>query len=269
MARISRHERKQRKKEIVWGAVALITALGILASAMTYVFLNRDDVIGAKTLSPAGGPRGHYVLLVDTTDRMRFAQKLAFDVIFRDIIEKRMPEGYLLSIFVMGEDVRANARPLIEICNPGRGADKSEWTANLERLRRRYEERFRKMLLDQAATLVDSKPAKISPILETLQMVGINAFRRHDVQGERRLIMVSDMLHHTPRFSMYRGIVDYETFAASGYARKVHAELTGVEVEIHYLINTPELQTRRNLAFWENHFNSTGAQIVAVRPMEG
>jgi hypothetical protein len=102
-----------------------------------------------------------------------------------------------------------------------------------------------------------------------LQLVGINAFRKHDVKGERRLIIISDMLHNTPQFSMYRGPVDYETFAASKYGRKAQLELRDVEVELHYLINNPQLQTKRNLKFWEDYFIKAGAQIVAVRPMEG
>jgi len=42
-----------------------------------------------------------------------------------------------------------------------------------------------------------------------------------------------------------------------------------VEVELHYLMNAPQLQTKRNLKFWEDYFNKAGARIVAVRPLEG
>lgn len=272
MAQVSRHAKRQQKKqlksEIFWGSAALITAVGIAAAAC-YFLLNRPAGLDPETLCPARGPRGHYVLLVDMTDPLSFTQKLAFEVLLRDIVEKQTPAGYLLSVFAMGEDFRENAEPLVEICNPGTGEDKSEWTANLKQLRRLYNERFRDVLLNQALALQASQPAKASPIFEMLQMVAVNAFRRHDVEGERHLIVVSDMLHNTSLFSMYKGIVDYPVFAGSGYARKVQLDLSGVDVEIHYLINSPELQTRRNLKFWEDYFTGAGARIVAVRPLEG
>lgn len=268
MTKIRRHATKQRQQEILWGSIALLTAIAIAAAA-GYVLLSRPRDIDPKTLCPADGPRGHYVLLVDTTDLPGFTQKLALEVILRDIVEKRIPEGCLVSVFAIGEDVEANAEPLIERCNPGTGEDRSPMTANLKRLRHRYDKQFRDALLEEALPLMARRPSNASPILEMLQMTGVNAFRRHDVQGERRLIVVSDMLHHTPQFSMYRGVLDYSAFADSGYARKVQAELAGVEVEIHYLINKPERQTRRNLAFWEQLFRKAGARIVSVRPVEG
>jgi len=34
-------------------------------------------------------------------------------------------------------------------------------------------------------------------------------------------------------------------------------------------MNTPQLQTQRQLKFWEEWFAAAGARIVAVQPMEG
>ena len=68
---------------------------------------------------------------------------------------------------------------------------------------------------------------------------------------------------------MYKGPVDYPTFASSVYGQKSQIQLNGVDVEIHVLMNTPRLQTKRNLKFWEDYFEKAGARIVAVRPMEG
>jgi len=34
-------------------------------------------------------------------------------------------------------------------------------------------------------------------------------------------------------------------------------------------VNTPALQTRRNLKFWEDWFDRAGARIVRVDPLEG
>jgi hypothetical protein len=269
MARRSQQQVSRARKQF-W--IASIVFLGVLAvlGAFAYEMLHPPPPpVDSSSLCPATGARGHYVLLVDKTDPLTFTQKEAFSVTLRDLVEKRIPVGYLLSVFVLGEDFKENAKPLVELCNPGTGEDKSEFSANPKQLKRQYQTRFLEPMLMQSEALTATQSAKFSPIFEMLQLVGINAFRKHDVAGERRLIVMSDMLHNTQQFTMYKGPVDFAAFAASPYGQKSQLNLPKVEVEIHYLINTPQLQTKRNLKFWEEYFNKAGARIVAVQPLEG
>jgi hypothetical protein len=222
-----------------------------------------------QSLCPASGPIGHYVLLVDKTDPLTFTQNEAFTVILRELVEKRIPEGYLLSVFVLGEDFKETAKPLIERCNPGNGRDKSEFTENVRQLNKQYQEGFLEPLLEQSNALVATQPAKYSPIFEMMQLVAINGFRSHDVKGERRLVVLSDMLQNTAQFSMYKGTVDYATYASTPYGQKTQLELRGVKVEVHYLMNRPDIQTKRNLNFWEEYFEKAGAKLVSARALEG
>ena len=268
MPQLGRRARQRRTREIAFGALAILLVLCVV-SGVTYFLVSRPAGLDKVTLCPANGPTGHYVLLVDKTDPLTFTQKEAFTVTLRELIEKRIPEGYLLSVFVLGEDFKENAKPLVELCNPGTGQDKSELTANLRQLKRQYQERFLDPLFRQSDALLAAQSAKFSPIFEMMQLVAINGFRMHSIKGERRLIVMSDMLHNTPQLSMYKGHVDYPAFASSTYGQKAQLELRGVEIEIHYLMNTPELQTKRNLKFWEDYFEKAGARIVAVRPLEG
>lgn len=270
MAKLGRHARKQRNTTIAW-ILVLSLAVGLVVAGVVYKLLTAEPGLNKVTLCPADGPRGHFVLLVDKTDPLNFTQKQALSITFKEIIEKRTPEGYLLSIFVLGEDFKANAEPLIELCNPGTGADKSAMTANLKKLRQQYEHKFVEPMRRQSEALLSTTPAKTSPILEMVQLVGINAFRKHDVKGERRLIMLSDMLHNTPQFSMFRSPTDYDyaAFAATSYGKKTQLDLGGADVELLYLLHTPQLQTRRNLLFWEEYFKKSGARVVAVQPLEG
>lgn len=268
MAQLGRRARQRRTKEIVFGALAILLVLGVV-SGVTYFLMSRPAGLDKETLCPANGPIGHYVLLVDKTDPLNFTQREAFTVTLRELIERQIPEGYLLSVFVLGDDFKENAKPLVELCNPGTGQDKSELTANLRQLKKQYQEGFLDPLFKQSEALMAAQPAKFSPIFEMMQLVAINGFRKHAVKGERRLVVMSDMLHNTPQFSMYKGPVDYPAFASSTYGQKAKLELRGVQVEIHYLMNTPQLQTKRNLKFWEDYFENAGARIVAVRPLEG
>lgn len=268
MTKLGRRARKRRNHDLLLGATLFLVLIGIIGG-IAYAIISQPQGLDTDTLCPKDGAKGHYVLLVDKTDPLTFTQKQAFSVVVHELIEKRIPEGYLFSVFVLGEDFRETAAPIAELCNPGTGAEKSEWSANLRKLRRQYEERFVGPLVKQTEALVSTQSAKTSPIFEMMQLVGINAFRKHDVRGERRLIILSDMLHNTPQFSMYRGSIDFANFATTDYGKKAQADLRGVEIEIHYLMNSPQLQTKRNLKFWEDYFDKAGARIVSVRPLEG
>lgn len=267
MAALGKRARRRRSM-LMAGGIALLTIAAAVVGAVAYVTWNTEPPLDAR-MCPAAGPAGHFVVLIDTTDPMSFTQKQAYSVLFRELIERKTPKGYLLSVFVLGENFEANAKPVVDLCNPGSGADKSELTATLHRLRRQYEERFLKPLLDEADRLPSTQSAKASPVLEMLQLVALNGFRKENIQGDRRLILVSDMLHNTPQFSMYRGTPDHKAFSESTYGQKTRLDLPNTKVELHYLMHAPKLQTRQNLQFWEEHFNKAGARIVAVRPMEG
>ena len=267
MGKRGRRAKQRRTMELLFGTLAFLAVAAIIGGVAYYLNTRPKEL--TPNMCPADGPIAHYVLLVDKTDPLNFTQKQAFSVLLSELVEKRVPESALLSVFVLGEDFKDNAEPIVELCNPGNGSGKSELTSNLKRLRKQYEERFVGPLLRQSDTLLAAQSSKFSPIFEMLQLVGINAFRKHDVKGERRLIVISDMLQNTPQFSMYKGDADFRGFAESNYAKKTQLELRDVEVELHYLMNTPQLQTKRNLKFWEDYFSKTGGRIVAVRPLEG
>lgn len=268
MAVRGRRAKGRQTQQIFIGVFCLAFFFAVLGAA-GYYFFAREPGPDKATLCPAKGPKGHYVLFVDKTDPLSFTQKQAFSVLLNDLVRKRLPEGYLLSVFVLGEDFKATAEPLVELCNPGSGENSSKWTSNVDWARRDYEQKFIKPLMLQAEALQGSKPAQASPIFEMLQLVAINGFRRQDVKGERRLILISDMLHNNGSFSMYRAAPDYSSFADTDYGRKTRADLQGVEAELYYLINTPQFQTRRNQKFWEEYFDKSGARLVEVFPLGG
>ena len=264
----SRAAKKRHARNIAVGIAALAVFCAALAGGI-YWFVTREPALDRQTLCPKTGPTGHVVFLVDKTDPLNFSQKQGFLRLLEELVDRRIQPGQLVSVFVLGEDFREGAKPLVELCNPGSGEGKSELTANVAKLNAQFRKRFREPLLEQADALISTTAAKNSPIFEMLQFVSLNAFRKHAVNGPKRLIMVSDLLHKTPQLSMYQAIPELEPFEASDYGRKMRLELPGVEVEVHHLLNYPKLQTRRLMQFWETWFARAGARIVSVRPMEG
>ena len=266
--RKSRAARKRQTRNIAIGVGALLVFIAALAGT-GYFLTTRDPGLERDTLCPTSGPTAHTVLLVDKTDPLSFNQKQALIRLFEDLVDRRIEPGEMVSVFVLGEDYREGAKPLVEICNPGSGKGKSELTANIAKLNAQFRTRFREPLIKQADALVATEPAKNSPILEMLQLVSLNAFRKHAVNGPRKLILVSDLLHNSPQLSMYRGIPAYDAYASSDYARRMQTDFKGVDVEIHELLHTPKLQTRALIEFWEAYFTRSGVKVVLVKPMEG
>ena len=268
MARLSRRAKKQQRREIVFGLLIIATVL-VIVGLVGYQLTHRSDGYDPETLCPLSGPKGHYVLLVDKTDPLSFTQKTALQTLFTDFVEHKVPQGNLISVFVVGEDYTLNAKPLVEICNPGTGEDKSELTANLKQLKRQYSKKFLNPLGEQFQAMTSDKSAKFSPILEMLQMVNLESYQRHPMDGERHLLIVSDMLHNTPGLRLYKNIPSIEDFQASNYGRKSYLELKGVDVELYLLVNSPQYQGDELMGFWHTYFESIGAKISKVVPMPG
>jgi hypothetical protein len=266
--RQSRAAAKRRRNSFIFVCV-LLTFVTVVIGGATYAFFHQPPGLDQQRFCPANGPLGHVVLLVDKTDPLDFTQKQAFQNSLEQLVTRGVAPGYLLSVFVLGEDYKANAAPVFERCNPGDGAGASVLTSNPAHLKKRFEQEFRGPMQRVVEELQATKSAKYSPIFEMLEMTAINGFRKQNVNGPRKLIIVSDMLHNTSGYTMYHGNPDFERFRQSDYGRKMSTDFNGVDVELQYLLNTPQLQTRRHLKFWEDYFSAAGARIVAVRPLEG
>ncbi len=249
--------------------IGLVLAIAAFAAGVSYLYMNRSPAPDKLTLCPASGPVGQVVVLVDTTDPYKFIQREAFNQALEDIVGQQVREGELLTVYALGEDFTKTAAPLFEKCNPGTDAGKSEMTANLKRIRDRYNSEFQDPLLALEDVLLVEEPAKYSPVFEMLQLVSINGFRGTQVEGPKTLIVFSDMLPNTADFSMFKGIPEYEQFDKTTYGQRSKTDFKGVRVELNYLMNYPQLQTRKQLGFWEQYFEKAGGRIVKVRTMEG
>jgi hypothetical protein len=250
---------------IVLGLVLIAVMIG----GGAYFKINAAKPINAETLCPAGGPEGHIVLLVDKSDPMTFTQRKDFDVIYEEIVKKRVPKGHLLSVYALSDNFKDTADPLIELCNPGDGSDISIKDGNPEKVAKVFRGKYVQPMLDRSIDLVTDKPGKASPLFEMLQLVTITGFRKNDVKGERRLIVVSDMLHNTPEYTMYKTVPKFHEFVNTNYAAKVMTDLSGVKVELQILMHSPQLQKPSLVIFWEEYVFKAKGKIVVINPIQG
>lgn len=251
--------------KIIFSVIVIVCVLG----GVVYYMYTKPKSADKTTLCPAEGPRGHVVVLVDNTDPYSFIQQQAFIQALDSLSDDVVPEGYLLSVFSLGEDFQKNAEPVFEKCNPGTSDGKSELTTTLKRIDKRFNTSFKEPITSLEKVLIAEAPAKYSPIFEMIQLASIKGFRTRNVEGPRTLIIFSDMLPNTKEFSMFKGVPDYKSFTSTVYGEHSKTDLSGVKVEIHYLMKYPRLQTMKLLNFWEQYFEDTGARLTRVRTMEG
>jgi hypothetical protein len=268
MARKSRLARGRQRSNILLGSVALLLFISVLG-ATAWWWNQKRNITDPKTLCPVDGPLGHNILLVDKTDPLNLAQKAAFDLLVTDLVSNKTPPGYLLSIFVLGDDFVAQTKPLVELCNPGDGKGHNELTENIKQLNRQYKDRFLSPIFDQSTQLLSIAPAQESPILEMLQMVSLNSIQKHHVDGPKTLVVLSDLLQNSKQLNMYKGMPAFQEFANTSYAHKTQINFQGVDIQIHYLQNSPILQVDKLFLFWREYFKASGSKSLDLVPLPG
>jgi hypothetical protein len=204
-------------------------------------------------------------LVIDKTDVFSKTQSMIVKKEIRKIIENsKVDERF--TFYVMGENTEQNIDKLV-VCNPSDGSDSSEFTANVKRLRKRWEDNFLNPLLESLSSVTDKKhTANASPILEMMKYASINTM--YDSEAlEKRMIMVSDMLHHTSSFSHYRKFDAYDNFKLTPYALEQTPHMDGVDVTILYLSRpkNTNLQTVRHVTWWESHILESGGMVERVK----
>lgn len=176
MARQTRAQKRKTRLNIVMSVFFLAVVIVGLGSAYWWTS-QRKPGLDPVNLCPAEGPLGQRVLLIDRTDPFNLAQKTSLDIFIKQLVENT-PPGYLLSVYVLGDDFKANTQPLFELCNPGDGQEKSQLTANLKALKQQYIKHFIEPMLSVSQGMMDVPSAKESPILEMLQLVNLNSIRK-------------------------------------------------------------------------------------------
>lgn len=268
MARLSRAAQQKKNREMKWlvGAVLIVVAL---VAGLWMLFRSRDIAPDRETLCPTTGALGHYIVLIDNTDPYRFVQKEALLQRMRSLATRGVPEGYMVSVFVLGSDFTANAKPVFEKCNPGVGGDKSGANSNPTRIRKRYQQEFVEPLVAVAESLLLKESSQRSPVFEMIQLAAINGFEHQNIEGARKLIVFSDMIPNVPQFSMYKAVPDFRAFKKTPYGQTTKAALRDVDVELDILLNRPDIQKSSHVNFWESYFQHSSANLSHTNPMEG
>lgn len=258
------------RKHVLGGALGVL-ALGVLsAGAYVYTTAQRPPSLDHSSLCPKDGPHSITVVVVDSTDTIPEIAKRELRTILVDIAET-LPTYGLLEFRVLDPHV-PGGRSIFAKCNPGDGSGLSEYTANPALAKKRWMDGFREPLDEALRTGFRPLPAKMSPIMETLQRIAVERFTGRAVEEvSKSLILISDMLEHEADYSQYTGDLSYERYKMSRAYRKFRTDLNGAQVMIYYIERTSakSINSADHIRFWGEWIRDNNGKLKEATKLQG
>lgn len=258
---------KKRHRDDMLGIALGLACLGALAGLVAWFVRTPSGALDELDCPTPAGASSNDVLLLDTSDRLSGLQ--------RDWVRGKLdrwaadvPRGGRARVFTLG-DVKEPLKRDFDRCNPGDGKSESWLTSNPDRLRRRWEEAFARPLRE--ALPLDDATQPASPLLEAIQRLSVNAGLEPDSGAPRRLTVVSDLMQHSPSYSMYAsGCADPEATLGAN-ARRWSADLTGLAITLLLVPREGPSCSPEALVRWWRHLLERGmkAQIDVVEVAPG
>lgn len=264
-------KKKRKKVKSIYATIVVIIIVVIVCAVFALRFYLSNQIVKTNedTLCPEDGAVAYTAILIDSTDSFNHVQKAFLDK-YLTKIKKELKTFEQISLFVVGDESLQKIAPKFLLCNPGNNAN--ELYQNPQRIQKKWREDFQIPLSSALNGLISSEKASRSPIMEMIQAVSINGFPFEDVGKDKKIIIISDMLHHTDKYSLYQENINFEIFRETPYYRHLKCNLADVEVQILLLIRKDyeHLQKRNLINFWEQYIQSQdGGIITLVQPVYG
>lgn len=265
--------RRKRKQRLGIGLIIFLVLSVFALFIAAAIHAMRQPQLDKATLCPVAGPEALTVILIDHTDPLTVVQQADLRN-HLDKIKNELGQYEGIMVYSVAPIGQALLRPVVSLlCNPGRGYRINPLIGNRRLVERQWLARF-SAPLDQLfnALLQPPPPASTSPIMESIQAVAITAWGEPQAAKiPRRLVIVSDMLQHTPELSQYDKILPFETFRGSPYYRRVRTDLRGVKVAIIYVRRATRraVQGKAHIEFWQQYIHDMGGVVTGVDALQG
>ena len=253
-----------RRDDMLGGALIIVLVALLLSLGALAYYLKQAGLHDGETPCASDQSVPHTVILVDRTDPFTDLHTMLLESAV-EYGSAALRRGERLSIFLIEARAPVRPAPILSLCKPNDGSDANWLYENATLLRSAFEKQFARPLTALVDQLHEPAQEPASPILETIRAVSLlPSFR--EAQARRKLIVVSDLLENTARYSHYTTTPDYQNFRRSPYGASVLPSLHGVEVELVYLPNqrAQKRQGRAHLTFWQSYLTEAGARAVEI-----
>lgn len=254
--------RRKEKGPWFWrSAIALMltSVFGLFAAAAIHQPPGTDPETGCRL--DREDP-SHTIVLVDQSDPFN-ATDLDWVRTLLDGEARSLVRYGRLTVLVPNSASPYDPVQVFTACSPGSAAEANPIFQNPKMIQQAWEKKFHTPLMARTDEALRDTVAPSSPLMEAMYTLA----DRPDFQGQvpaRRMILVSDLMQHSPGFSMYKSGADEEAWAASSLA-DMRAGLEGVEV-VARIVPRQEyaLPLGEVKLFWQSWFAAAGADYGSV-----
>lgn len=241
-----------------------VLVLGALGAAL-FVTKSKKDAIDPVTFCNREGPAAVTLVILDASDPIDGVQSERAKAAIRNAAQNSQA-GTRLDIFVADTPDGRLASPVFSKCNPGAPGKYETIYANAERHRQEFEESFLAAIEDNLTILLDAKPAKSSPIIESIRSATTASLARLDDNVPIDIYIVSDMVQNSPLLRHKTGSEDFKDFQAGPTWPGALADLRGARIHLMYLARTQYrgVQGRSHTLWWETYFDAVNGRVVSI-----
>lgn len=257
-----RAKARRRRKDLL-GVALIFAVVLVLAGVGAAATMFRTPAFDAQTLCLKDGPPpAQTLLLVDATDRLDVRHQRRLKTIALQEAA-RLPRWGKLTVLTLRPDAESAPRELFSACTPGDRASANPLWENVQRLETLKRTQFDEPLDAALSGARGVRGAEGSPIVEGLYAAASDP--EFATSPARRLVLVSDLLQYSPRFSLYEAGADWAAYQASQGAVRTPPDLGAVNVRVVVLErrNRGDAQTAAQERFWSPYFENAGAKSVA------
>ena len=277
MAKINNNRKKSdtkrgKKDTGNLAAILIISAVAVLFIGIIYTFVSvsSEQIERNKdNLCRVDGNYNKHVIVLDITGRYSLIQhKTIRQAIENEVEGLELDEQ--LQLYFITDSVVAGVKPLMEVCNPGKGENIDGLTGNKKMAKRKWEEKLYKPL-NKILSDFDANPtiAAKSPIFETIQMINNLSLKKSKEGTKTRFTIMSDFIQHSDDYSFFRNKI--ENFWRSSYRQKIYTKFNDADVKLMFIRRNgrEEYLEDRYLDFWKKFFTESGSKNVTIERIEG
>lgn len=262
--RAGRRNGRRKDGDAIW-IVVIFVCLALISGAVGFAITQMSGRSYDETTLCRGEGADHVtVVLLDLTDPLNTTQAQRLRTMLDREIAGSPPDTMISFGIVSDDETEWGSR--FAKCKPPTGDAANALYENPRLIAERYDEEFRTPLETTLASMIRVGESDRSPIMEALQALIAQTPDFASTPGDRKIVIVSDMLQHSETLSAYRG-EGWEHFETTGGKRRLAGNLDGVYVEIIRIPRRTRVDVDLSEDFWVRYFDHQGSRLPAVRAL--
>jgi len=277
MSRIRDRKKSDTKREKkstgnLAGILIISVIVAIVASIIySFVSVSSEQIKRNKdNLCRVDGQYNKHVVVLDTTGKYSLIQHKTIRSAIEDIV-KNLELDEQLQLYFITDNVVSAVKPLMEVCNPGKGENIDGLVGNkkliIQKWKNKLYEPLNKILSDFDAS---KQTTNNSPIFETIQMVNNLSLKKSKVGTTIRFTIISDFIQHSKDYSFFRN-KNIKSFWTSNYYKKVYTTFKDVDISLLFIRRNgrEKYLDKKYLDFWKEYFIKLDSKNVTIGRLEG